>query len=331
LKVFEQIEKLKKGNCGQQELNILLDQALQTALIFARKKYEGKWDKFTHLQVSIEDLCVDAVTPLFIESNEGEGIGLKKSLAEWETPILKESHAHFFLFKVVTHRIEQEITKKLKEADPFFGKIIASVNYYLEESSYKKLTYFGEVYIVKNEINAITGNLIPTDVFESLPDSLFFDRFDTVLNSLFDFFNKEAKYFPAIPMNLLFKRLKKAFLNSVPGWTGSSEGLDLATELDTDQLLERSLKDLFAKIDSKYFSKGKINLSETEAIKKAFNAIALDIKNGGINSELYDYMNDQMIDLSKEDFYKKYHSTMDYLLRLFKKDILNKLEKYKLE
>lgn len=299
----------------------LINYSSQIALKFLNSKYQSDRNKFHNLGYSYTDIVIDAITPLFIESQNTKEIGIIKSFRDWHTPIETEPQAQYFLNKIVVNRVEQELIHIYKEADPFFAKIHDSVEFIIEKEGYNKHTRFGTVYLCKGKFDeAIT--LIPTEEFDRIPDSNFFGKTKSVIANLFMYL-RENLYTPAIPFNTLIKRLKHIILSD--SYTNPASFSEIHEEmLDIQKLVSNALDSTLNKLDTSY--NRKLTLVESAAIKKAITAISADLTNGGISAELFEYLKDHIEDLSKDYFYEKYHSILDYLLRVLKKEIAVRLE-----
>ena len=104
-------------------------------------------------------------------------------------------------------------------------------------------------------------------------------------------------------------------------------GSNYLNEFLVNEVVTKSLGDLKIKIDNSYVSQNKLTNKEANAIYKALETISHDLKNGGANNSLYNYLSDYIEDLSQEKFYQEYHGIMNYLYKFFTKRILENLEK----
>ncbi len=310
---------------SQYRLNLLINQTVKIAVSLLSKNYKYEVNKFSVLQISLADLATDAITPLFIKDKSGE-LPIRKALLSWDKEISDESSAYYFLSKIISNRIEQEIAKKLKEADPFFGKILRSINHLVETNRIKKTSWFGVIHLIEEGQNEITQKPIETEFIENLTANMFVGTNEKIINSIFHYIKTETDFFPAIPLNALIRKIKHvngSFLQQ-----RSSETIEehFEEELNIESVVSDSLNVVNDRLAKLYLSKGKLNDNETEVFKKVLIELSNDLKDGGISRGLYEYVKPLMIDLSKEDFYKRYQQTLDYLLRLLKKEIANRLE-----
>jgi len=320
--LLEELSKLKNNSFTDEDINRLAEYCISIALGYLKSKKRKKYFNLGEDGLSLEDLAIDAVVPLFVKAGNGK-IGLVNSLDNWVGEIATEAEADFFINRVVWNRAEQTIAISLKERDPFFAKIADTINASIRNHGFKKITFLGTFYIVKKEVKELEANLIPAKEFNELPLSLFAKKQAKLLNDLLSFISKDNVWFPAIPFNLLVKRIKEFYSKDFTG-TNNNAG-NSAETLNINEILSEAKEDLLNNIQIKYLKKGKLNESECKAIEKAFDNIIIDMKNGGMSAGLYGYLKLEMNGLSSEDFYENYHGIMNYLLKDFKKGIVEKL------
>lgn len=61
-------------------------------------------------------------------------------------------------------------------------------------------------------------------------------------------------------------------------------------------------------------------------IKKIINDLSIDLCNGGVSDKLYNYYLKYDSNITSENFYKIHHQIIDYLLRLLKNEIKERLQ-----
>lgn len=304
----------------------LVEQCSKIALTILHKRNESDINVFNHHGLTLKDLAVDAIIPLFIRTNPNSDIPIKRSLINWDREINSDAEAHFFLFQIIGNRIEQEIAKKLKEADPFFAKILRSISHLVESGRLNKISWFGVAYITEKGKDKITQKPVDSEFIDSLPGKLFSDSNEKTIYQIFELIKKETDYFPAIPLNALIKKIK--FVNGTFLQLKNADSFteNFEEEFNVNKVINDSLKSINERLDTFYLIKGKLNREETKIFKKVMVNLANDLKDGGISRGLYEYLTVYMIDLTKEDFYHKYHQTLDYLLRLLKREISQRIE-----
>lgn len=163
---------LNNGEIEQPLLKLLITHSSKIAINLLQKKFNYDFHKFLSRGLTLQDLATDAIAPLFIKGKSGE-LPIRKALQNWDKEITDEASAYYFLSKIISNRIEQEIAKKLKEADPFFGKILRSINHLVETNRINKSSWFGVVYLIEKGQNEITQKPIEPEFIENLPANMF--------------------------------------------------------------------------------------------------------------------------------------------------------------
>jgi len=300
----------------------IINYSSEIALEFLNYKYQLDRAKFLRLGYSFTDIAVDSIVPLFTNNKKTAELSVVKSMNDWKKPIDSEQSAQFFLNKIVVNRVEQEIIRIYKESDPLFAKIHDSISFIMEKDGYIKRTRFGTVYIHFSD-SELHKKLITNVEFENLPGYLFTGKPRNILESISKYFAEEEDYAPAVPLNHLIKRLKNIYLSDIHQLSDNVNE-NYEEKIDIKMIINQSLNNTVAKLIKTYDKK--LSVEEIEAFKKALKQIGADTVNGGITSDLYYYLSNQVPDLNKEQFYEKYHSILDYLCRSFKKEIALYLE-----
>jgi hypothetical protein len=313
--LLKKIENIKRNN-KVENYNLLIETCIKIGLgRISHLTYSI--NKATKCYINQRDVVIDAITPLFIESSEGL-LGLQRSINNWQYPLETETDAEYFLYIIVSKRLEQHIISLLKEADPFYTYIHRTINYYSKKLGFKKATYRNTKYLVKEQMQLISVLLIPPEELRYLPANLFMHKPEKILNDLHTYLIENTVYFPAIPVNALIKQIK---ILTTPKYLGNeyfNNEIILSENLFIDTIINRSLSECYDRIDKFYIAKGKIAPSEAEQFKNALKDIANDLKDGDLHQSLYGYMREQMTSLSKEKFYTQYHPILDHLTRVLK-------------
>ena len=273
------------------------------------------------MDIRIEDLAISAIAPLFCRESENQVLPIIREFNSWQPPIQTEADALFFLNKVISGRVEQHISYLLKEADPFFAKILDSVNHLIRKGGYKKTHYLGRKYIVHSSCNKLNSKTIDTDDFQNLPFSLFKNR-KTILSDILTYLENETNFIPAIPLNSLIVRLRNLNISNFKPQTSTNE---VIAAFDADELVNFGLNFTIEKLESSYFSKGKLTGVETDYFKKTLETIANDLRDGGLTRGLYDYFAHQMHGLEKQTYQEKYHNMLEYLVKVMKNTIRERM------
>lgn len=316
------LAKLRDPSIGIEKLNeaVLLTVSIAYRLINKNQKEFG----INIPYVSSRELAEDAITPLFLIDTDGQ-LPIRKSLLNWNKEINDEASARYFLFNIVQNRIVQESAKKLKESDPFFAKILRSINNLVERGKYKKLNWFGITYLVMPHIDQFNEKPVDPEFTEKLPSPLFQGSAESIVNKLMDYLKNEG-HFQAVPQNALVRKIKHVNALFFSQSDSNTTNMHLEAKLDIQKIALYSMDAVNQRIEDFYLKKERITPEVGEIFKKIINRFTIDLQDGGISRGLYEYMYEYLPHLSKEEYYSKYQQPLDYLLRLLKKEIALRLE-----
>lgn len=305
----------------QASINQLVEISYKVALAYLRLNCKRVNKIFLENDLTFLEAAISSITPLFCKDCVEGVLPIVKEFHSWQPEIKTDNDAVYFLNKIIALRVEQYITHLLKENDPFFAKTLDSVNYLIKKEGFKKVSYFCKRYIVQSSTDEIQGKVIDEDSFELLPSSLFQDS-KKCLKNIFVYLENETEYFPAIPLNSLVIKLR-----NLHGHSFSSQSSDFyfSSRIEVNEIVDSGLSNALEKLSESYCVNCKLDKIESEGFKKALKDMAEDLKDGGINRGLYEYLRNHFNGLEKEVYQSKYHNMLEYLLRVMKSSIRDKL------
>jgi len=304
ISLFDQLD-------SQISLNSLIEICQKIALSYLHFNYKKVYKFLKSEDLTLDELSIDAIAPLFLMDKNYEYISIRNSFNNWDPPINTEKDALFFLNKIVASRVEQHLSSILREEDPFFSKILDSVNYIVKSQGFKKIQSFGKTYIVSNDYKITDTFFIDQIEFEKIPVYLFSDKKKLIAN-LLCYLENETTYVIAIPFNDLIFRLKHIYFADYM----YVEPLEIPNKkFEMDELVTLALNSTLEKLNNSYTVKGKLSVEESISISNALKDMCEDLKNGGINPGLYNYLSPYMKDLNNQLYKQNYHNILEYLLK----------------
>lgn len=272
-------------------------------------------------EITVQELAIDCISELFVKDSTNNDFVIRTAFINWKPKIENEQECLYFLNSIVSSRVEQHLFKLLKEQDPFFSKILDSVNYLIKQSGLFKIQFLGKTYIVKNNDGSVERNFIKAEQFEQLPNNLFLDK-KKLFEYIFDYLKNELFLTEAIPLNDLINKLKHLnFSDFISAVNIDSE----IYKLETTEIIEAAIRDTQVKLSTSYFDKGKLDIDEKIAFEAALKDMATDLLDGGINPGLFSYLKPYILDLNENDYKDKYHNILEYLLKVMKNKIADQL------
>ncbi len=310
-----------ENQTSQSQLNNVIEKSYRIALKYLHFQRLKISKLILNEDLTLEEIAIDSIAALFVKENENNLISIKQTFNNWQPAIKSEADFIFFLNKVVASRVEQHIFKLLKEADPFFSKLLDSLNYLIKRNECTKINFLGKTYISKTNEDQFDKCFISTDEFEKLPVCLFQNK-KTLLNDLFNHLKNETDYNPAIPLNGLISKLKHINFSDYLVIEFVSSDF---RKIEVNQIIEEGYSFAIEKLINSYVEKGKLDYKEQIAFKTALKEMASDLSDGGINPGLYHYLSPHLVGLSEIEYKSKYHNILEYLLKVMKNNIAKKL------
>jgi len=305
------------------ELNSLIESCYNISLSILKSKFSTNGLQLFYDGLQIEDVAMDAIIPLFVNNSEGL-LGIERSMMVWDKNIDDEAEAEHFLVQIIWKRVEQTITKLLKERDPIFEKIHKTLTTCIYNEKLKKIHHIGTVYVLREETSCKSKNFMDDEFFQSIPSSFFKLKQIKLFDKIFEFIKSESNFDLAIPLNNLVKKIKFYYFQSYRANYSTQTKFD--DNFIYNDIVDKGLKTIDDKIETYYVGRNKISGKDADYIMSSFNNISLDVKNGGIHGSLYSYLEKSKPSLTQNEFYSEYHNIMNYLFNQFKMEIVKNFE-----
>jgi hypothetical protein len=301
-------------------LNQLIELTQSFTATYMKYRYKNLGRALLAEDITINEMAMDAIAPLFERDESGILIRIKNAFENWDPKIETEAQAVFFINRLAAKSAEKYVSEILRESDPFFSKILRSVDYLINKNGYRKKQILGTTYIVhSNEVDA--GRLPSAQFIYDLPAHLLNNKGD-ILKEIFGYLTADTDKAEAIPLNALVIKIKK----TVGADFNSNDITEINSGLEIDSIVNKALQATFDKLQKSYLDKKKIDNIESAAFKEALKKIADDLIDGGINTGLHKYIIEAIPDLGFQDYRKKYQNMLEYLYKLLKKEIIDQME-----
>lgn len=312
---------LKSNQISRVEINHLIELAESYAFTYLKFRYKNLHKTLLAEDVTLNEIAIDAIAPLFERDEHGVFVKIKDAFEKWQPPIETEEKAQFFLNRLVSKSLEKYVSELLRDNDPFFSKILDSVNYQIEKQGFKKKQILGTTYIIESSGSQKIGCMPDAEFILTLPVELF-KNMSNMLPNIIAYLKKQTEKEPVIPLNALINKLKRIKSNNF----NFTDNVEFGNELTVESIIEHALNESYRKLNESYLSKGKISSEEKCKIEMALRSISLDLQDGGINPGLYKYFLEQFPDITFVDYQHKYQNMFEYLYKFLRKEIVKQLE-----
>ncbi len=317
---LEIFHNLNGGRFSQREVNTLVETCFKIATSYLHSIHRRISKILKNSNLSIQDTAIDAVADLFKSDSETNELVIRKSFNNWQPAITTEDDALFFLNRVVAKKTEQYITSLLKYSDPLFDYILTKVLYQLKKYNYSKIRYLGCVYIVENNQNKIEGKVISPDELQRYSSVLLKESKNYIHPYLVAIIEEE--YYPALPLNALVYNIKNIHFSSRDF---PADSMNMSSHFELEELVNLGLNLTIQKLNDTYVLRGKLNRDAANIFEMTLRDIARDLKEGGLGYELYEYLRNNLPELSKTEYETKYQNIIAYLYKTLRDAIADNI------
>ncbi len=305
----------------RRELNSLIEDCFKIATVQVKYQLSKLHKPGIMGDLTAKDIAIDAIAPLFTPAEDGLIYHLTGILATWSPSVESEEQARFMLISVLSHRVRQHINSMMRESDPFFAKILDSLNYHIKKEKLIKSEKLKVSYISIDDPAKCTVDYKTYEDLLNLKATCFTIKHISIVDILSQLEENEGDPV-AIPLLALAKRIKEvnlAFENPIITCQATE------TEYDIERLSSTAQHTVFEKLRYSYLEKGKLSENESLMIESALREIMSDLKDGGVKTGLYHYI--ELIDnsITLEIYKLKYHNILEYLLKVMKKELVHLL------
>lgn len=301
-------------------LNQLIELTQSFAFTYFNYRYKNLGNILLGEDVTLDEMAIDAIAPLFERDESGTFIRIKRAFVKWEPKIETEEQANFFVNRLAAKSTEKYVSELLRQSDPFFSKILKSINYLIERQGYAKKQILGTTYIIENEFINV-GSLSSNQFIYDLPLQLFRDT-DCMLKDIFNHIKINSDNAAAIPLNALVIKIKSTSCLNFE----ISDRVEVDSTIEIDTVINNAIQMAFYKLEDGYLKNKKIDEDESSAIKRALYKISIDLRDGGIITGLHKYLIEEIPSLSFDDYRMKYQNIFEYLFKILRKEIIHQLE-----
>lgn len=118
------LKSICENKASRYEVNHLIELSQSFAYSYIKYRYKNLNKVLMAEDLTLQELAIDSIAPLFERDESGLFIKLIKAFNEWEPKIESEDQATFFLNRVTAKSTEKYVSELLRQSDPFFFKNI---------------------------------------------------------------------------------------------------------------------------------------------------------------------------------------------------------------
>lgn len=300
-----------------------IEACYKIALSITWHNFSKKYRHLPAIKETITNISVDTIAKIFRLDDSGDFYYIRQALDNWREKIEDDLAARYFLTKLISKIVGQEIINYYRSNDPLYGKILDSVKYHIKSEKYIRFSHLGNYYISEFRQDTSDYHYLSHEETLALPSGIFSVK-DWQLKTLFGYLETNIGRFVAVPLNSLVYKLKVLYVNSLEAEATQSEIENVAS---VNSVISSSLEKASHKLHRSYFQNGKLSESECATLNSGLKDISQDLLNGGINPGLFEYLLPYVPDLTKEEYQNRYRNVFEYLFKTLKSDIAQSLTK----
>lgn len=324
-KTLNTLEILEKDNITPGELNDLAKFCCNISYMFVIKNRSKIAPCFPGGEYNYKDFAISAITPLFLRNQNNE-YSIRTAFKNWDSPIRTQGEVLVFLHKLIKSRVDQHLFELIRSSDPYYIKLQRTIYHFARKQNFKIIRNNGKTYFAKSELNKNNRKFIDEESFQAVPYYLLCND-ETLLSDVVTFIESETDFIPAVPVNILIRRLKYLRGSEDFGCEVSREDTpevktDTQASMDdfiyVNDMVNYAISKSTAKLDKFYLGKNKLSSHEAGFLKAAIADMAWDIKHGFSCHGLHKYLDAHVNKLSREDYESKYQNILEYLFKTIK-------------
>ncbi len=282
--------------------------------------------------ITTNDLAYDCIAEIFSKDDSEGFYRLEKFCNSLNDSIEDTSSTDIFLAykSYLSKVINAQLAKLYSQSDPAGAKILRNIRDAIKKSDYLSIekTMFGNMIVPKKVDPLLHLPPYPINEFEKEYFSIAFsikDNFNEQLVTVNDIIIEQSEYRRALLLLDVVNLFKNRFYSEYTSHKGPIEsdhsGENLGN-LEIEEAEDKVLISLREKIFLKYFTKGKLNKAQAEAVYFALRDIINDwCLNGGCSEAFYSYLR-RYIKIDESAYNLKYKAKIEYLTKLAREEFI---------
>jgi hypothetical protein len=298
--------------------------ALRMATLHLRNKTGSGSITPAFFGLTLEDLAVDCVGPLFERDGLGRFVQLREYYISlnWET--LDDAELLAYTRRLVFNKVNQQIARLYKESDPSLEKLMRNLRNAMRSGTHLvEQRRANELWVTvpKNVQHDETLPLMPWEFLEGeiIPRIQAKTTLKDIVRNVADILSGQNTYRQSYPFTSIALIIRTAFVRA--GEAVENDGNSETSGLSSGEIrnaIERTVAGVATSKEHSYVTKGKVTSETYTAYINAARAILLAefVENDGHEKSFYQQLAGEMPGLVIMD-YRKYHRChFEYLVKL---------------
>ena len=299
----------------------------------------------------LEDIAIDCIAGLFIRNDEGEFIQLQRyfggEFGADRTP--SEMLIASLLRRLIVKKTKQELSRIFKERDPEGAKIIRNIKVAIKNSD-KLMTFraMGRefVYLKKNSSHLNDekrrhNNRYYENKKSAIPETVLFyhflkeysptDSISSMLDKMMQIVDNLPDYQNYLAIDLISSIIREVTFQHVheklSNCTADNSPLYDLQKKEISQVNQLVIKLIHQKIYDQYLSKNKISFDKADIYCMAITDFVNELTHDKETDSNFKYLKRYIPDITQKLYREQERSIFEYLVKVTKKSLRNKLKK----
>lgn len=326
------IKSAINGKITPFEINQLVKIAHQFAAIRLTQLIRNQKITFDIYPHTINSVALDCIAEIFEMDEENRFPELMIYFSNEKDPYKVSEEQTLINFRaLVFSKLNDGIFRIYRENDPVTSKIIRNIKLAIKKSgTIKTFERFGETFISASDNIHFHLPIFPLQEIESELLHLFHKKVDikTALYELCRLLDTNINYRNFISLLDAALMIKNIYLKidsvSPVSFTIDTDLLDM----DVKSIVEDSINEITLIMKEKYLFKKKLTDIEFTCYMRAISQLLANtyIFNNGVESSYFDYLKENLPDLTYDEYRKKHRIHFEYIAKLSKKRVTENLK-----
>ncbi len=299
----------------------------------------------------LENIAIDCIAGLFIRNDEGEFIQLQRYFGGEFGADRTSSEVQIasLLRRLIVKKTKQELSRIFKERDPEGAKIIRNIKVAIKNSdklmSFKgigrEFVYFKKNSFHLNDENGHHNNRYYENKKSAIPEKVLFyhfleeysptDSISSMLDKMMQIVDNLPDYKNYLAIDLISKIIREVTFQHVheklSNYTADSSPLYDLQKKEINQVNQLVIKLIHQKIYDQYCSKSKISFDKADIYCMAITDYINELTQDKETDSNFKYLKRYIPDLTQKSYREQERSIFEYLVKVTKKSLRNKLKK----
>ncbi len=297
------------------------------------KVHRGKFDP-SYFGVSLEDIALDCVAPLFRRGDDGRFTKLVNYFSPLDLATLTDAELVGATRRLVFSKVNEELVRLYKESDPSLSMVIRSIKYALKYSHRLIPVVRSNEYWIQIPDSRPEEDVLPVMPAEILETALLarLERrtdFRHILGLVAEVLSNQDLYQKQYSLVGAAVVIRSLMVRSYWNPTETEGDGEQFMPGEIDRFIRESIQRTKSSLTRSYLEKGKLSASLFESYFNTVSDIleAEFISNDGMELTYFESLQRHLTDLHQEEYLSRHRIYLEYLVKLTRMNFLESVKR----